>query len=718
MFLLFLKWGDNIRALSIDLNMINRIVQPTQQITQALSLSIKMMDNLSNSTNNAAKNFNNLSNSANNAASNSSNLLNSANKVASNSSNLLNKVKTLIGGNLGFKEIKQGIISTMSGAMKLEEELLSFQRILGNKAVGEAYFESLKKRSTESAFSFEDFAANARGFMGFTKNTDKLDQLANFSERLTLRDPNQNLKSSGDAIKGAMAGDYAGLEKNFGFSKADSEILKSSKSMDDFINKFDILLNKQGLTEEMLGQDNQGVKAQIDRLKSNFNLSLAQTGEGALSLLGPALLKLNNLFSDGSFQIFFDMLSNGLSVVVKVGVFLLDIIQSIASGIQDNWGIIAPILAGVIGGVIAIKGAMIAYNIVQGISKGIQIVSAIATAIHTKTIWAKARANMAATASQWGLNAAIFACPLTWIIIAIIAIIFALVAWSVHTNGLKATWLMFTNALLISWDAIKIGAYMMANTVISCWDQLLIASAMLSIGIQNALGNMKAGGLLILQDFVNGTIGIINELIGYVNKIPGVSIETINEVTFGVEAMAENELEKAARNQELDAFIADKDAARKARENKINDMVKTAANDLVKRRAEIAASKEAHKNGSKSFNPDDILNKFNAGPDNWNKAQGAGNISNALGSNGSNGLNDVNNNLKSIDDKIDVSNEHLEMMRDLAEQESMKNFVTLTPTVQVTTGDIKEEADINKIISKIESYMATELVNSAEGVYA
>lgn len=57
-------------------------------------------------------------------------------------------------------------------------------------------------------------------------------------------------------------------------------------------------------------------------------------------------------------------------------------------------------------------------------------------------------------------------------------------------------------------------------------------------------------------------------------------------------------------------------------------------------------------------------------------------------------------------------------MRDLAEQGSIQNFVTLTPTVQVTTGYIGEEADINKIISKIENYMENELANSAEGVYA
>lgn len=111
------------------------------------------------------------------------------------------------------------------------------------------------------------------------------------------------------------------------------------------------------------------------------------------------------------------------------------------------------------------------------------------------------------------------------------------------------------------------------------------------------------------------------------------------------------------------------------------------------------------------FSTPDLSNiSKKANLDEWNKAQGPGKLASEADK-------DKKKHLKSIDDKIDVSNEHLEMLRDLAEQESIQNFVTLTPTVQVTTGDIKEEADINKIIDKIESYMENELVNSAEGVY-
>lgn len=105
--------------------------------------------------------------------------------------------------------------------------------------------------------------------------------------------------------------------------------------------------------------------------------------------------------------------------------------------------------------------------------------------------------------------------------------------------------------------------------------------------------------------------------------------------------------------------------------------------------------------------------------DAWNKAHAPGNLGMAgdpskLGKNAK----DANKHLKNIDDKIDVSNEHLEMLRDLAEQESIQNFVTLTPNINFGDVQVKEEADINKIIDKIESYMENELVNSAEGVYA
>ncbi|MNC70381.1 hypothetical protein D3C75_1211870 [compost metagenome] len=58
------------------------------------------------------------------------------------------------------------------------------------------------------------------------------------------------------------------------------------------------------------------------------------------------------------------------------------------------------------------------------------------------------------------------------------------------------------------------------------------------------------------------------------------------------------------------------------------------------------------------------------------------------------------------------------MMRELAEMKSIQNFVTLTPTVQVTTGPVTNNADINTIVSHIERVLEEEISSSAAGVYA
>lgn len=71
-----------------------------------------------------------------------------------------------------------------------------------------------------------------------------------------------------------------------------------------------------------------------------------------------------------------------------------------------------------------------------------------------------------------------------------------------------------------------------------------------------------------------------------------------------------------------------------------------------------------------------------------------------------------------IEDTVDISNEDIKLMRELAEMRAIQNFVTLTPTVNVTTGDIRNDADIDTIIRRIEQSLEREIANSAQGVYS
>lgn len=702
-----------IATVSTSLKMLDMMTRPLQQVTQALNLTISAMDRMSNSANRDIKTANTL-NAAREAAQKASASLNqlavSQDKAANNQNKLNNsfqqglkttdglhgKIKGLLATYLGFQAVKQGLNATVGGAMRAQQQLFTIQGIMGNQEVGKAYFENLRNQANQSTFAFEEFANNARKFMQFTKNTDSLDKLRGLSERLTLIDPTQGLEGAGFAMKEAMSGDFQSLRERFGFGKADAEILKGAKSMDEFISKFDKLLSKKGFTEQMLQQYNKSASAQFNNLKSNFRTALANTGSGALEALMPIISRLNQSFNSGEFQSFFDGVTKGLNTVARITVFVINIFSRVGAVVKNNWSWIAPIIDGIVTALIAYKTIALIVSVVEGISAVVKGIHAAHTMLQTK-------ATLGATAAQHGLNFALLACPLVWIILIIVAVIVAIVAWSVHTNGLKATWLIFTDTLLTAWDSIKINCVLLANIIMNCWDWIEIASMKLNIGVQNAFGNMKVGALMMIEDMVNGAIDMINKLIEFANKIPGVSIDMISNVTFAAKANLDNEASKKSRGDMLANYIAEKDAAKHERENKAKIMEAKALVDHKERLANIEAAKAASKN--KGNIKDELLKGLDL--DKWNKDNGPGDL--AM---------DNNKHLKNIDDKIDVGNEHLEALKDLAEIESIQNFVTLTPTVQVTTGDIREEADISMIISQIEDYMQNELTNSVEGVYA
>ena len=77
---------------------------------------------------------------------------------------------------------------------------------------------------------------------------------------------------------------------------------------------------------------------------------------------------------------------------------------------------------------------------------------------------------------------------------------------------------------------------------------------------------MKVNVLTILQNMVNGAIDIINKFIGLLNKIPGVSIDAVEQVTFATTAKAENEAAKQARADALNKYESDIKAAQAQRD--------------------------------------------------------------------------------------------------------------------------------------------------------
>lgn len=69
-----------------------------------------------------------------------------------------------------------------------------------------------------------------------------------------------------------------------------------------------------------------------------------------------------------------------------------------------------------------------------------------------------------------------------------------------------------------------------------------------------------------------------------------------------------------------------------------------------------------------------------------------------------------------IKEDVNIAEEDLKFLRDVAEMRYVQNFVTLTPTVAVDA-QVSEKVDLDEVLNRIESKLEDEFVMSAEGVY-
>ena len=345
------------------------------------------------------------------------------------------------------------------------------------------------------------------------------------------------------------------------------------------------------------------------------------------------------------------------------------VIQMIGRGAQfiyDNWSTIEPIFWGLV-------TAVGAYVVI--------------TKIWTAVTWLQVAANRALLASM-------LTNPILWIAIAIGVVIGLIYKWVESVGGLRIAWLIVCNALLTAWDWVQIGFMTGVYWVMDMWNRLQLAFMTAGVNIANFMGDMKANVLMILQNMVNGAIDIINKFISMLNKIPGVSIDLIQQVTFGTTAQLENEAAKQARTQSLEDFRSQIESKIAERDAKLNQMKAEARAATAQRQAEIATAK-AEAASKKAADSADLISKFTGDID-------------SVGSVGEVGK---------IKEDVNIAEEDLKFLRDVAEMRYVQNFVTLTPTVAVDA-KISEKVDVDEVISKIERKLEDEFYAAAEGVYA
>lgn len=420
----------------------------------------------------------------------------------------------------------------------------------------------------------------------------------------------------------------------------------------------------------------------------------------ALSIFNPILTKINQIANSEQFTKVTDGIINGLAGVASVATVVLDLLISGASLVVDNWSWLSPIILGVATALGVYYGAQLLANGVGLISQGIHIAMAGAKMIQLAATGALTAATAAETAAQYGLNAALYACPLVWIIILIIALVALFYAAVAAVNHFAGT--------SVSATGLICGAFMAAlafigNIFVALWNLVVDVFVMiynLVATVANFIGNVfndpVAAVARLFFDLADTVLSVLQALASAIDTIFGSNLsgsvqgwrDSLGgwvDSTFG---KGEEVMEKLnAEDLHLGRFEYG------------------AAFDMG---YEFGQGVEDTVGGLFDFSTMDSL-----GADALD-AYGLGNTLDGIYGN----TGDTAGNTAAMSDALDIAEEDLAYMRDIAEREAINRFTTAEIKVeQQNTNYISQDTDLDGIMDAWANDFATKLDVSEEGVH-
>lgn len=420
----------------------------------------------------------------------------------------------------------------------------------------------------------------------------------------------------------------------------------------------------------------------------------------ALSIFNPILTKINQIANSEQFTKVTDGIINGLAGIASVATVVLDLLINVASVVVDNWSWLSPIILGVAaalgvyyGRLLLVRGAELASAAVSGavaVAKGIM---AAATMLVTGATWAQVTA-------QYGLNAAMYDCPLVWIIILIIALVALFYAAVAAVNHFAGT--------SVSATGLICGAFMAAlafigNIFVALWNLVVDVFVMiynLVATVANFIGNVfndpVAAVARLFFDLADTVLSVLQALASAIDTIFGSNLAgSVQGWRDSLGGWVDSTFGKG--EEVMEKLNAD--------DMKLGRFEYGAAFDMG---YEFGQGVEDTVGGLFDFSAMDSL-----GADALD-AYGLGNTLDGIYGN----TGDTAGNTAAMSDALDIAEEDLAYMRDIAEREAINRFTTAEIRVeQQNTNYISQDADLDGIMDAWANDFATKLDVSEEGVH-
>lgn len=447
--------------------------------------------------------------------------------------------------------------------------------------------------------------------------------------------------------------------------------------------------------------------AAADETNAKFEqmpMTFSQIGQSiqntAMMAFTPVLQRLNEIANSEAFNVMVENAVTALSVVAGVALEIFDLLVGAATLVADNWSWLSPIIYGVAGALavyygwlLLTKGAELATAAAHGVMTFAKLMMAAATTLLTGATWAESTA-------QWGLNAALYACPIVWIIILIIALIALFYAAVAAVNKFAGT--------SVSATGIICGAFMVALAFIG---NIFVALWNLVVDVFVLIYNLVAEVANFIGNVFTDPIGAVCRLFfSLADTVLGI----LQALASAIDAIFGSDLSGAVQGwrDSLGGWVDD--TFGKGEEI----MAKMNADDMKLGRFEYGAAWDAGYDFGEgidesisNFDPSSLFDTNVPGADEYGNLGGLGNIGS--------GVDDIAGNTGAIKDSMDITEEDLKYLRDIAEQEAINRFTTAEVNVDMSgmQNTVHNNGDLDGFVSGL-----TDAVNEAvdiitEGVH-
>lgn len=588
-----------------------------------------------------------------------------------------------------------------------------------------AAFETITAKASEiqskGIYGDEAMIAGAAEFSTYFSDTAAIEMMMD-----TLADYAMGMSGGGELDATAMvdyatglgkimSGSYEAMtKKGFEFTEAQKAVIEGTATQEQII----AAIGEEYLNMSKDVQAAAAINAVIAESWDGLYESMSNTPEGKIiqmtnawgdmkEVIGGQLYPYVILFVDvitsnwGTIQTVLDNITLGLQVMMGVLSWLLEGALNFAQVVIDNWSWLSPIIYGVAGALAVYYGWQMAVNAIDAITKGIKIALCVASYAHAAATGAEVSATAAATAAQYGLNTAMYACPIVWIIVLVIALIALFYAAVAAVNKFAGT--------SVSATGIICGVFMVAAAFIG---NLFVALINFVIDLFTVLWNFIATFVNFFGNVFNDPVGAIARLFfDLVDCILGL----LESLAGTIDAIFGSNLAGAVSGwrDSLGGWVGETFGQGE------EIMAKMNAPSMHLERFEYGAAWDAGYSFGEgidesiaNFDPSRLFDTNLPGEGDYADLSNYG-----VGLAGDVG--DIAGNTEAIKDSLDVNAEELKYMRDIAEQEAINRYTTAEIKVDMSgmQNTVNSGDDIDGFMTKLTDAVNEAVDSITEGVH-